>query len=126
MAEQTAKTRHGCLTAWLILMIVLNSATALFYLLGTETMQQAFPTAPRALFFLLALLGVFNLVCAIALFRWKKWGFWAFCGSSVLALLVNLSLGLGIRSTVLGLLGFIILYGVLHIGKENKGWPQLE
>ena len=126
MAEQTAKTRHGCLTAWLILMLVANSATALFYLLGIEAMQQAFPTAPTWLFFLMALAGIFNLVCAIALFRWKKWGFWGFCGSSVLALLANLFLGMSIGPIVSGLLGFIVLYGVLHIGKENKGWPQLE
>jgi hypothetical protein len=50
MAEEPAKTWHGCLTAWLILMLVASSATALFYLLGIEAMQQAFPTAPTWLF----------------------------------------------------------------------------
>jgi hypothetical protein len=34
-------------------------------------------------------------------------------------------LGLGVLSFV-GLVGIAMLYGVLHIGKENKGWSQLE
>ena len=70
--------------------------------------------------------GQFNLVCAIALFQWKKWGFWGACGSSIVAIVVNLSIGLNPAAVVLGLLGVLLLYGVLHIGKENKGWPQLE
>jgi len=33
---------------------------------------------------------------------------------------------LGLSSAVVGVLGVILLYGVLHIGKDNKGWPQLD
>ena len=89
-------------------------------------MKQAFPTAPEWLFLFMAILGVFNLICAIALFRWKKWGFWGVCGSGAIALIVNLWIGLGIGPSVGGLLGVALLYGVLHRGKDNKGWPQLE
>jgi hypothetical protein len=56
----------------------------------------------------------------------KKWGFWGFIASSIVALFVNLSIGMGIGQSLLGLVGIALLYGVLHIGKENKGWPQLE
>lgn len=28
--------------------------------------------------------------------------------------------------SILGLVGIAILYGVLQISDENKGWPQLE
>jgi len=70
--------------------------------------------------------SLFNLVCAIALFQWKKWGFWGFCVSSVVLFVVNLSVAQGISSPIVGLGGVLLLYGVLHIGKENKGWPQLE
>jgi hypothetical protein len=31
-----------------------------------------------------------------------------------------------IGSSLLGLVGIAILYGVLQIGKKNKEWPQLE
>jgi hypothetical protein len=121
-----AKGRHGCLTAWLVLMIVANSGTALFYLLGSEAIRRTLPSAPGWAVPVLVVCSLFNLVCAIALFRWKRWGFWGFCGSSVFALVVNLSVGLGIGSALGGLVGVIVLYGLFQIGKENKGWPQLE
>jgi hypothetical protein len=121
----TQKNRHGCLTAMLVFMIIVNSAITLFYLFGSEAMKQALPNAPNWAFPVLTIVGVFNLVCAIALFRWQKWGFWGFCISSLIALFTNLSLGLGANS-ISGLIGVAILYGVLQIGKENKGWPQLE
>lgn len=124
MAE--GKSRHGCLTAWLVLMIIANSASALMYLLGSDAIRQALPNAPGWAFPVLIVFSLFNLVCAIALFQWKKWGFWGFCVSSVVALVVNLSIGLGIGPAVGGLIGVALLYGVLQIGKENKGWPQLD
>jgi hypothetical protein len=43
-----------------------------------------------------------------------------------LAIIINLALGLGIFQSAVGLIGIAVLYGVLQIGKENKGWPQLE
>ena len=120
MSEQ--KQRHGCLTAWLVLMIIANSATALRYLLGSQAIKQAFPAAPGWAFPVLAVIGIFNLVCAIALFKWKKWGFWGFLVFSIVALNVNLSIGLGIGPSLFGLLGIVLLYAVLHIGKEKKGY----
>ena len=121
-----AKSRHGCLTAWLVLMIIANSATALTYLLGRGAIQGQLPDTPGWAFPVLTVFSFFNLACAIALFKWKKWGFWGFCASSVVALIVNLSIGLGIGTTLGGLVGVALLYGVLQIGKENKGWSQLE
>ena len=123
---EEGKKRHGCLTAWLILMLVANSATALMYLLGRDAIQRQLPNMPGWAFPVLIVMALFNLACAIALFRWKKWGFWGFCASSVIALAVNLSAGLGIGQSLGGLIGVAIFYGVLQIGKENKGWPQLD
>ena len=120
------KQRHGCLTAWLILMIIANSAVALIYLFGSAIVKQTSPNVPSWAFPVLAIMAIFNLVCAIALFKWKRWGFWGFFASSIVAVVVNLSIGLGIGSSLAGLIGIAILYGILQIGKENKGWPQLD
>ena len=124
MADE--KTRHGCLTAFLILMIIANSATALMYLFGSGVIRQSLPTLPGYVFPVLIVMSIFNLVCTIALFKWKKWGFWGFCVSTVFILVLNLSAGLGIGRSLSGLIGVLVLYGVLQIGKENKGWPQLD
>ena len=74
----------------------------------------------------LVIVSIINLICAIALFRWKRWGFWGFVGSAVIVFFLNLAMGLGLGTALAGLLGIGILYGVLHIGKERKGWTQLD
>ena len=74
----------------------------------------------------LIVVSLFNLLCAIMLFKWKKWAFWGFCASAVVVIAVNLSAGIGIAASLGGLIGVAILYGVLHIGGDNKGWPQLD
>jgi hypothetical protein len=68
------KQCHGCLTVWLVLMIVANSLTALVYLFGSDMLKQSLPTAPGWTFPALAVLCAFNLTCSIALFKWQKWG----------------------------------------------------
>jgi hypothetical protein len=120
------KQRHGCLTAWLVLMIVANAAAALLYLLAGAAIRQKVPNIPDWALPTLIVVGVVNVVCAVALFRWKKWGFYGFLATSVIAFAINLVLGLGIIRAVFGFVGVAILYGVLQIGKENKGWPQLD
>jgi hypothetical protein len=120
------KKRHGCLTAYLILMIVANSALALVYLLASDTIRGNLRRSSEWVLPVLVVLALFNLVCAIALFRWKEWGFWGCCVSTIVGFLVNLAAGLGVFQSILGLAGMSILYGVLHIGTENEGWIQLE
>jgi len=75
----------------------------------------------------------------------KKWGFWGYCASSIAGLAINLLINTGgavqipggtsqalvgsisiIISVAAVILGILILFGVLHIGKENKGWRQLK
>jgi hypothetical protein len=129
MSTVDNKQRHGCLTALLIFMMVVNAATALVYLFGKEMLQQGLqnmPAIPDWAFPVLALLGAFNLVCAIALFSWKKWGFYGFALSSVLAFTINLTIGIPMVQALMGFVGLAILYGVLQIGNGNKGWPQLD
>jgi hypothetical protein len=121
------KRRHGFLTTWLVLMIVGNFATVLVYIyqVGSGAFGNLPPLAVMASLLIIPF-SFFNVLCVVALFRWKKWGFWGACISSVVALFVNLSVGLGIGSALFGIVGVLLLYGVLHTGKESKGWPQLE
>jgi len=120
------KHRHGCLLAFLILMIIVNTLVALMYLLGGGMIRQSLPNMPDWALPVLGLLCIVNLACAIALLKWKKWGFYGLVGTSAAAVAINLVIGMGIIQSVLGLAGIAILYGVLQIGKENKGWTQLE
>lgn len=120
------KQRHGCLTAWLVVVIAGNAVVALVNLLERDVIRQQLPNAPGWAFPVLAILGVVNIICAVALFQWKKWGFYGICATTTAGLLINLSIGVGIGPSLTGLIGIALLYGVLQIGGDRKAWPQLE
>ena len=117
------KQRHGCLTTWLIFMIIANALSAIVYLTDPDMVQ---PGASEWMFLLLAFVGAFNVVCAIALLQWKKWGFYGFCLMAVIACFINISMGLGIISIIYAPIPVGVLFGMLNIGKEKKAWPRLE
>lgn len=123
-----SKQRHGCVTAWLIFMIIANSITAVSYLFMGDMISQNLPNPiPQPLLLTLAVVAIVNLILAIMLFQWKKWAFWAFAGTTVIALIINLYLGLGIGTSMFGLAGIAILYGILQIKQDGvAAWDHLE
>ena len=123
---ETPKQRHGCLTTWLILMILANSFTAVFNLWSAPNTQRLFPRFPLWGIWGLALMGALNVLFALALFRWKRWGFFGFCCANLITCGLNIYGGIGVIPSVVGLIGVVILFGVLQLGGQNKGWPQLE
>ena len=120
------KQRHGCLAAFLLFMIISNSATVILYLGGFPTIWRNDSSWPTWLFAVLILGACFNLACLVGLLRWKKWGFWGLAASAVVAFVVNVIIGVGVVYALLGFLGVAILYAVLQIGNGRKGWSQLE
>ena len=128
MENTTQKQRHGCVTAWLILMIIANAFTSIAYLFLGETISANLPNPiPNSTMMLLALMSGLNLVFAIMLFKWKKWAFWGFAGTSLIAVVINLSQGLSIGNSVLGLAGLAILFGILQIKQDGvSAWDNLE
>jgi len=121
------KQRHGCVTAWLILMIILNSFTALMYLLfGNTIVQNLASDASVSMIMLLGLFGVGNVIFAILLLNWKKVGFYGFVATSLIVFIINISIGLRIGQSLFGLVGIAILYGVLQIkGGDRPAWNNL-
>jgi hypothetical protein len=125
---QQAKQRHGCLTAFLVLMIIANSAVALIYLFAGDTVSKNVPGGiSSTMLILLAVGGILNVIFSVMLLRWKKIGFWGFIITSLGAFIINLSIGLGVVQSILGLAGVAILYGVLQIKKDNiSAWSNLD
>jgi len=120
------KKRHGCLTAHLILIIVANSLTAIATPMSVQNIRQAIPGFPTWVVWPIALMAILNVVFAVALFNWKKWGFFGFCGTATIAFALNIYSGVGIGQSIVGLAGVAILFLVLQIGGERKGWVQLD
>ncbi len=123
---QSPMPRHGCFTAWLILMLIANAATAITTPLSVANMSKTGLQINGTAIAVIVICAVANLIFAIALFRWMKWGFWGFCVTSAVALVTNLSVGLGIGPSLGGLIGIGLLYWVLNMGEANKAWPRLK
>src|SRR5438270_11725385 len=65
--------RHGCLTAWLVLMLIANAATVFMTPLSVPSMRQAgLDPSPIGIGVIVAC-AIANIIFALALFRWKRW-----------------------------------------------------
>jgi hypothetical protein len=57
----------------------------------------------------------------------EKWGFWGFCAVNIIGIVADIGLGISIVWPLVAMLiSIAVLYGVLNIGQNNKGWPQLD
>jgi len=121
--------RHGCLTAWIILMIIANSVTSIVYIFGDTSILENPPfSISKEWLIVIGVLGFANIYFAINLWKLQKWAFWAFGISSLLIFCINIFLGLGFLKSLLGLFGIAFLYGILQIkNNSNKsGWDCME
>jgi hypothetical protein len=118
--------RHGCFTAWLVLMLIANTATAISTPLMLSTIRQAAPNVSAGSVAIIVTAAIANIVFAIALFKWRRWGFYGFIVTATVALITNLSIGLGIGQSIFGLIGIPLLYWVMNMGGANKAWQHLK
>ncbi len=122
------KQRHGCVNAWLWLVIATNLALCGYYAI------QMFNVWSNTLvwgFGLLSILTLGNVLGAILLMRWNKMGFYLFIACSIITTIVNAGiLDLGVSTGIQGLVAILIWWGILHIKKDgvpawklmNGGW----
>lgn len=122
------KQRHGCVTAWLAMMIIFNALLAVVYLFGGDFVAKNFAGGiSKTMLTALALIGIANVGFSVVLFQWKKWGFFGFVATSIAALVINLSIGLGIAQSVGGLIGVAVLFGILQIKQGTvSAWELME
>jgi hypothetical protein len=118
--------RHGSVTAWLILIIVINCVTLLMYILLPNkillTAKMSYDTHLELLF-----LGALNIVFSIMLMRWRKIGFYGFGVTAIIGFVLNVSSGISLIASILGLSGVAILYGILQIKKNGRSaWSNLK
>jgi hypothetical protein len=120
------KQRHGCLAAYLIVMMVLAVIGIIFSLLAVALGGAA--TQPLWTIILGIIVGIFNLVCLAAVWRWQKWGFYGILGASVFYAIISFAsgAGMGVATLIGAVIGMLIFYGVLQIGGDSKGWSQLD
>ena len=118
----STQQRHGCLTAWLGFIVVVNSllAVAAPFLGG----MAGSGLTPFLIGFIIVG-SILNIVWAVALFKWYRWGFYGFLATTIIGVIVNVATGTPLAQSTSGLLGVSILYWMLQLGNP-KAWEQLK
>lgn len=110
-------------------MMIVNGLGGLAYVFMGEQLKAAGDIANADWVLpLFTVLMFFNAACAVALFFWKRWGFWGFCVSATIAAIVNSTImGMGLRGVFSALFGVGLLFALMHLGNgPTKAWNQLE
>ena len=119
--QKAAKVRNGCLTIWLVFIIIGNIISSILL----ATVSSADAGVAGLVKGVDIGISLWIAVCAAALFMWKKWGFYGF----ILAAVISIALNIALHDYVFAIspvISVAILYGVLQIGGPYKGWNQLE
>lgn len=107
--NQNEKKRGGCLTAFIVVMLVANIGMSLYYVVTTSGFSETSLIVPAWTIPTLVFIGLLNIGFAIAIWNWNKIGVYGFWVNAVAAAAINISLGLTIFQAVFGFLGPIIL-----------------
>lgn len=118
------RQRHGCVSFWLWLVIIVNLYSALvnsIAMFGAYTSKMSFGLG------FMGILGVVNILSAILLMRWNRLGFYMLIVSSIIALIVNIVL-LGVPSVIVisSIIAIIIWWAILQIRKNGvSAWKLM-
>ncbi len=120
------RNRHGCLSAYLVLMVLINPISAWNIIEKLSSGPAGAPVTPTWVSIVHVAVCALNFVFALAVYRWKKWGVYGLVVTGFVAFAVNASRPHHILFALLGLSGVAILFGLLHIGEDNKAWSQFD
>ena len=103
--ESTETKRGGCLTAFLIFMLVVSPLYVLTALIPmSEQTRELLPNWPQWAVLTMGLLGLANFVFALAAWKWKKWGVYGLAVAAVAFFALGATRGaLQIYSAVFGI-----------------------
>jgi len=104
------KNRGILLTVWLYFVIGMHLIVISIYSLSHRTIIPMNLTISAWENYVFLILGLLNLLFYILLFMWKKWAFFAYCGSASIIFVIGLAINEDIISSILGLCGPVILY----------------
>lgn len=121
---ENLKERHGCVSAWLWMVIVVNLCFCVYYfmtMLDSESSQSLG-------YGFLSSLSVFLILGAILLMRWSKCGFYLMVGTSLLILIVNhFLLEIEVGYSIPGILGILFWWVILQIRKNGvSAWKLMD
>ena len=122
------KQRHGCLTAWLIYLIISYSIVSLGLLYNIDGVVQRFKyLKSENLLLIVASIEILNVLFSFMLLKWVKLGFWGLLSTSILLSVIQIINSNNILTPVITVIVMSILYGLLKLKKRNvSGWDNLD
>ena len=122
------KKRHGCLTAWLIYLIIAYSFSTILYLFKTNELSKNVQYQISENMMLINVsVGILGIVFSILLFKWVKFGFWGIFTISIILAVIKIINDEKITSPIIILVCLVVLYALLQLKKDNiSGWKNLE
>lgn len=112
--EYSGKQRHGCITSWLVFLIVINAIVGVVYIFQNEyIIDNMSPLFTKEILLVIGFLSLANMVFAVLLLKWKKIGFYGFVVTSGIVFGINLYLEIGLFQSIFGLSGILILFAIL-------------
>jgi hypothetical protein len=125
--RQEPKSRHGCVTAWLVLIIVANVVGALLLFVAQQQLGDSVSVHLAWFLPTIVFLSLANVVCAVAVLNWKTWGVIGICLIHAAAIGIGVVLGTASAMSVcVGLIAPVVLLIVLQFGDRRSTWSQLE
>jgi mannose/fructose/N-acetylgalactosamine-specific phosphotransferase system component IIC len=119
-AQSRQLKRGGCLTAFLIFMLIVNPLVAIYYFVAGSSVAQALPHMPTWVIPVLGLGCLANFVFAIGIWKWKKWGMYGFAASAGIVFFIN-AIYINVLTALWGLVGVGLLAYLLR-----QAWSQME
>lgn len=122
------KNRHGCLTAWLIYLIIAYSFSSILYFFKSDELSKvAQYEISGNMKLIYGSLAIFGVLFSIMLLKWVKLGFWGILLISIILTVAQLLNSNRIMLPIFILICLAILFGLLQVKKENvRGWDNLE
>ena len=114
MTESQAK-RSGCLTAFIIILIVLYALGAIGYFLAGPLLAGMVPGYTAASSIYSGILSLLSIVFLFGVWKYKKWGFYGFIAVSIINIVLSIFMGGDIITSVIsGLIFPLILYFLIR------------
>jgi hypothetical protein len=120
---KTEKKRGIWLTIWLYILLISGIITLFSNFLLRGFMATAYTNATSWTWAVFEVIILANIVFIIFLFRWKKWAFFAFCGTAAASFIINIFIGVDI-DIFMALTGFASLL-ILYLSMKSR-WDLFE
>jgi hypothetical protein len=105
--------RGGWLSAFLGLMIVAGTVVAVVNVGLADHITETHPGSPSWAPYALAAAGLINVICGVAMWSFRRWGFVGAMVISLIAAALNVLIGLHPARIALGLVGPALLAGLV-------------